>query len=958
MKHLILFFLITFSLGLAAQQQDVAPQGNSRAMADQLLNNGWADSSRHYMEGVIDAYEQKGDTLNEDYALSCLWQSQFYYNSRNLNAALEYAQKGLPIAIRLQVSPLEIARGYFTIGTYFTYAAENPPKAKEAFLTCISLLPNTEKANYLRVRSYGRLGKIHRRLGDFSQAESYYKQGLNIRENAPDKSALFGIGLRSGLSAVYAPYGLNQPEKEKVLLLDVVNDPQASYDSKVGAYQRLGEFYLELGQFEKSSQSVRASLQILLENGLDSTNHFFIQGLVHLGNIAKEANQLPLAHTYYAKAIHLAKRHPNFLPMRIGVYLYHKSETFEYQGLDSLALATHQEALSFFATSFSYKTIFEVPFFDQQSNEPWIASILRKKAQLFLDSYAKRPDPAYLQATLTHADACISRLEKLALEIIHQKDDFQSVEIDYDIFQYGLEACRLLYDQYQDPTYLHKAFQYMEQGKALLLQQHTAIRSLMKADTLMQKVDSLNQYIIQERIRFAQQKNENTDSLELLVHQLEVERDFLKQNYPENRILFSQLEQMDGRLILANIQENLTSFPSQGLIHYFLQDTQLYFMVIVADQINFWEESVPPNFAERLQNFRKALQQVPPSQEAKQAFQSYQQEAYALYQLLLKPACQRFQGISDWVILPHQHLNLIPFEALLDTAPDPKHSSYQDLPYCLHTYNFSYAFSGNAFLQSFDHKRRPSVLAIAPTFGGTGERMIQGRGDTVRGDLQALTWASREAEQVYELFGGELLIGMAATETNFKKAFSKKTIIHIASHAMINEERPELSRIYFHAPIDTLDDGALFLAEIQAMDFPNRLIYLSACNSGWGKLSKGDGLMSLARAFSYAGCPNLVASLWQANDRSSYEVSTNFFKGISEGQALSQAMKASKEAYLLKADPLKSHPYYWAHLRVIGNPAPIYTGGNWFSWPIALIALLIFLAAGGYFFLLLRNRPQ
>ncbi len=95
------------------------------------------------------------------------------------------------------------------------------------------------------------------------------------------------------------------------------------------------------------------------------------------------------------------------------------------------------------------------------------------------------------------------------------------------------------------------------------------------------------------------------------------------------------------------------------------------------------------------------------------------------------------------------------------------------------------------------------------------------------------------------------------------------------------------------------------------------LVVLSACDTAKGKLSDGDDLIGLTRAFIYAGTPNIVATLWKVNDESTKILMTDFHQNIKEGMNYAEALQAAQAD--LRANPMYAHPYYWAPFVLAGS---------------------------------------
>ena len=115
---------------------------------------------------------------------------------------------------------------------------------------------------------------------------------------------------------------------------------------------------------------------------------------------------------------------------------------------------------------------------------------------------------------------------------------------------------------------------------------------------------------------------------------------------------------------------------------------------------------------------------------------------------------------------------------------------------------------------------------------------------------------------------------------------------------------------------------------------------LSACNTGNGKLSSGEGIMSLSRAFRYAGAESLMMSLWLANDQSSLPIVTKFVENIKKGMTKDVALQQSKISFLSKADPMMQDEFYWAGFQINGNIDPMISKSRVSARPLGILFIL------------------
>jgi CHAT domain-containing protein len=123
-------------------------------------------------------------------------------------------------------------------------------------------------------------------------------------------------------------------------------------------------------------------------------------------------------------------------------------------------------------------------------------------------------------------------------------------------------------------------------------------------------------------------------------------------------------------------------------------------------------------------------------------------------------------------------------------------------------------------------------------------------------------------------------------------------------------------------------------------------VVLSACETGKGKLIQGEGMLSLSRAFSYAGCQSIITSLWKADDQATAYIATRLHFYLSRGLDKDIALQKSKIDYLndKEIEQRFKLPLYWANMVLVGDPSPVWQKPN-----ISLVYLFgagIFLAAG------------
>lgn len=304
---------------------------------------------------------------------------------------------------------------------------------------------------------------------------------------------------------------------------------------------------------------------------------------------------------------------------------------------------------------------------------------------------------------------------------------------------------------------------------------------------------------------------------------------------------------------------------------------------------------------------------------------------------VLMPSGLVLQDYNTIVVLPDGPLNALPFESLVvNVAGKPP-----ELLVDRHDVRYEYCLS---FLRAREERQAAGdVLACAPSFTGTDTSwsalrevgsLKQAAGSYLRSGPGPLTENIPEAEQAAALLHGRVLKGSEVTEEELRRALPGSGVLHFATHAVCSSRLPELSGILL-APVvatggtrstdSTLferNDGVLHAYEIQSMDIPAELVVLSACETAVGKERLGEGAMSIARAFKYAGTKNLVSSLWKVDDLATKEIMVGFYTHLASGMGKADALAQAKRDY--RAAHPDAPPSKWAAFILIGDNEPVH----------------------------------
>jgi CHAT domain-containing protein len=326
---------------------------------------------------------------------------------------------------------------------------------------------------------------------------------------------------------------------------------------------------------------------------------------------------------------------------------------------------------------------------------------------------------------------------------------------------------------------------------------------------------------------------------------------------------------------------------------------------------------------------RRSVAEPTFSENIHEAFYDYNQVAYELFELLFSGFSENLANHS-LLIIPDGALWYIPFEVLLTSMASDSVVDYRNLPYLIRNYPISYTYSATLHfdVNTLNPLTTTNLLAFAPSYSNLFAQVElpeeTGFLERYREHLIPIPGVKEEVKMITKLVDGDVYLDEDATETHFKQKAEDYDILHLAMHTIVNNEDPMYSKLAFVQNVDTANDGFLNTYEIYNMRFNARMAVLSSCKTGFGKLMKGEGVMSLARGFMYAGCPSIVMTLWEVSDKSGAKLMQDFYQSLIKGKTKAEALQEAKLEFLKKADNLKANPYFWSTYVVIGDASPIY----------------------------------
>ena len=377
-------------------------------------------------------------------------------------------------------------------------------------------------------------------------------------------------------------------------------------------------------------------------------------------------------------------------------------------------------------------------------------------------------------------------------------------------------------------------------------------------------------------------------------HELESFETALYTTHPE------LAEQRSGSgVITAEEMQKLTQRTGAIIVDYVVTPRITYvFVVRPSEKIQVYRIHITAtNLAQSTKEFRRQLMS---------ADLAFAQKSQELFHLLLGPIAPVLVRHPALIILPDGPLWDVAFQAL---QPKPGHYLIEDAP-------ISYSPSLSVLNDMLNKVKSPDVASPD----------LLALGDPATASAERLPEAARQVHELAKLYGEDrsrIATGASATEEMFKVEAGRFGVVHVASHAVLDDSSPMYSRVLLAAEAGH-EDGMLEAREVMDLNLRAEMVVLSACETARGEAPAGEGITGLLWAMFVAGSPTTVASLWRVESASTSELMVEFHRQWLQNRRshvpLAKASAMRTAALKLIASPRYAHPFYWAGFIVAGSP--------------------------------------
>ena len=789
--------------------------------------------------------------------------------AKNYEASLKIREELIP------KDTLNLANNYYNLAT--TYRSQQDFDKAIAYGNTTVELAKRIKNYALLQQTYTVLGNIHRDKQESEQARKFYKNSLELN---------FSTG-QSVLTRAWNYVGIGQT---------CLND--SLWDDAIQNFNKAIPIFVKL---ENAGPVTEDTRNLWIYTQLKLAMAYLLKGDLVRAKRAFRDHFSTLSRMHIVTGKIVAEALTGY-----GIYCYSINQ------YDS-AIRYYQLALQQALPSFHPLNSYVNPDEEIIGNNFYVYEILSRKAKVFRYWYEQSGDRKHLFQALEGfklAERMMSQ-QRNTLDMTESK--WQFLDAHFNLYEELLWCWYQLYHDHPDQEVLQQVFTCFESSKARTLND-VLVEGLSNPVVRQQNKFNRSWFSIKYALKMEQGKAQPDSNVVLSLNQqlIELDRD-RKRNEEEVEKQYPGYYKVRMGPVSTTLRE-VQQFVQQDnhvVLEYFFGEESVYAMGISGHAMTFKRLGSADSIRVLVNNLLMHFEDGHSSLN-KDAYIRFVRSSHGLYQYLVKPFEDILEGMKNVQVIPDGLISQVPFEVLLSEQPSLHDVNYWRLQYAVRSFSFGYAYSASLMVSNQSRSiSNPSLLAMG---FGAGKDSTSGR------KLADLGGSLLELDILKKYFGGgKFLIGSEASKENFKVLSPEYDIIHLAIHGKGDRENQFSSSLFFRSPNDTLVDGQLHAFELYGMQLKATLAVLTACESGLGKTYRGEGMMSIATAFSYSGCQNTVMSLWKVNDQTSVGLMSVFYKHLLEGERIDDALTMAKRNYLEQADEITADPKIWAPMVAYGS---------------------------------------
>ncbi len=803
-------------------------------------------------------------------------------------------------------------------------AMGDPQQAKEYLLKAIA--SNRQGERYIPLMgNYVNLGLLFLNLNETKTAASYYQQAWEMADSLLAYPHYQRANIQDAMGAAFyqqkdydeADYWFNAAYAEKKEVYDTDSEEIAQSLYNLGLIEQGKEVWTSAAAYFQQAASIRAKI-------LGANHPKRADALFELGQIAWKTNQTKEGIAYWHTSLDIYQQ-------QFGLAHHHSLENLIQlvEAFDHLDLPDSVQHYLQLAWAGACGRNDKLTDFDQLNTlslsqyHPFVLALGNLHLRLLLDkgNDLTQKEVSAALAVFKIIQTWIPTFQSLYNDALLWENVAAQVQDFYR--QSAVLAYRQLTATQKDTILWQNVLLNCIQAS-----RGTTIRAAFKDRQAVQFAgipDSLIEQgqTLKQQLQFALSRQQNEQSEEehtqfnlqqqsILQSWLEYQQ-MLKQAYPQ----YYQARFAFEPITLETIQPILKA-QHYSVLAYLNLDSTLLAVHVEADKLRTVWLPMPDGWQDSLQHYQQLIQ----SQEKVEPLSAL---SYFLYQQLWLPLSLPAQSTIN--ILPDGPLYYLNFETLLSRKPDEL-DAVAKWPWLIRDFNLYYGYTlPGSSISLTDSQGK--VLGIAPGFSQSlkneylNSLSLQQQPDSIFLQWVRTPWSLDFVEQLQAKNLGVSLTEQSATETLFLKHVSQASVLHFGTHARLENEKPLYSFLALMPEPSADQDGYLYTYELYNRPLQANLAVLTACETGLGEYRRGEGVLSLAQAFRYAGCPSVIYSLWSIDDQHTNEIVDQFYDNLIDEMAVAEALRAAKLSYLDQVEGNLQSPYYWAGLVLSGENSPV-----------------------------------
>ncbi len=789
-----------------------------------------------------------------------------YYSALAIHHAYHFSDSIL-FRLLLSAGNVHYAKGLFDSAVHYFSRAEK----------IISRYPAAGLAGDL----YNSLGALYSEAGNYVQSGVYFSKALELtKQDHPElKEAIFAMSANVASAARLSGY----PDSALLLYKKLLNAGQPS----VTIVNNISRIFLT----KKEPDSALYYLQTMKAiNGpyAMAVYNAMAGAYMQKGDTAKASARLQIAFSLYKMNTAQTKNSYYAATQK------YSGDLLMLENKPGAALPYYQQAIIQYDYKFNDSNVLANPGnFIGDFASYTLFDALAAKAACFAALYNGTKTRQYYKAALNTYDSAFVLADYIKKSIDNDEARLFIADKVFDAYNKAV-AFLMNADGTRSEAALIHVLEWISKSRAtslaISLKENNIRQYAGLPDSLLQK--EKNSKITISRLKLQlQQSRDTAEQTRLLsaINTASLQLQTINNTFKDFPDYYRQKFAADN-INIHDIQKQVLNNETAAIC-YFRTGDKLYAFVIKTNAISVHEINNDTALERNSNSYITALAENNTGKTYDESAGKY------LYSKLVQPLKDDIAGLKFLIIIPDQDLINIPFEAF----------EAEDSKYLVQDYAITYQYA-LPFLQKnkarFDQNK---AIAFAPfAYNNSSATM------------------SRLPSSIKEISGfqkSSQLIAGAATKRKFIAAAGNASVIHLATHAAVDYKEPENSYIAFYEGNTNDSSYKMYAHELYNLQLPHtQFVFLSACETGSGKVSQSEGALSLSRAFAFAGCPNIITSLWKAEDKSTAYLSEKFYRYVNKGYSYAQALQRAKKDLLGDETMSQFHaPAYWSHLIFIGD---------------------------------------